>query len=350
MSVEKTLENSAWAAFLESIDKSWPLAKWADVGVVVGCSGGADSVALLRALEELRRVKAPMSQGFLVAAHYNHGLRGSEGHGDAKFTENLANQLQIDFEAAIGNGDQYDESGLRDERYDFLFKVAAKTGARYITVAHSLDDDVETVLHNLMRGTGPIGISGISHTRVAGVSDQTRDFVLVRPMLSVRRQTIRNALSEINQPWREDSSNQKNKYRRNWIRNKLIPLMESEYPNAMEAMGRAVSLQKQWREFMESKANDWLEDHVINHAPLTFKRPASESDDAVITLALQMSWTQCGWPTHEMNEQHWRRLTKSCRETSDSRYSLPGDLDVHATYQAVTIRRSDRERKNLSAK
>ncbi|NND95706.1 MAG: tRNA lysidine(34) synthetase TilS [Pirellulaceae bacterium] len=357
---------SAWASLCQQVSKAWPIDRWRHVGVVVGCSGGADSVGLLRALHRLSQNpqdahtdrrdpsnpvtrnatqttiglrNAGTSRGFLVVAHYNHGLRGDESDGDESFVDQLARGLGLRVVLHRGDGSASDEASLRSERQEFLNTVAREHGCRYVAVAHSMDDNVETVLHHLMRGTGPSGLAGMPVTRPAGNTPHDSDFVLVRPLLNVRRQAIRAAMQEINQTWREDSSNTQLHYRRNWIRKEVIPIIEKRFPNATDAMGRAIELQADWRRTIDSLADQWIQSHVTDH-PLSIKR-SDPSDQAIVIAALQILWRQAGWARTHMNREHWIRVATTINSQNDQRYSLPGDIDVIAVENVVSLTQRD---------
>ena len=253
----------SWSKLLDLMSTNWATQRWRDVGVVIGCSGGADSVALLRLMAELRTHGDHPPRGFVIAAHYNHALRGSESDDDQKFVQTLAEQLGLRFQTTRTQSKETSEAALRSMRMQFLTDTAHASGARYIAVAHSADDNAETVLHHLLRGTGPAGLTGINHTRSIGT-----DLVLYRPLITASRHEIRTALNEVEQAWREDSSNQQLHYQRNWIRHKLIPTIEHRYPHAVDAINRAVSGQREWRSLVDQLARTWLDDHQIANLSL----------------------------------------------------------------------------------
>ena len=176
---DSSRNGATWEHLLTRIAAAWPPRRWRDVGVVVGCSGGADSVGLLIALNQLRQSEAegqPPPRGFLIAAHFNHGLRGDESDGDELFVRDLAAQFKIRSATEHTTETNRDEASMRQERLRFLQQTADAAGARYIVLGHTADDNVETVLHQLMRGTGPAGLAGIGSPRSVG-----QDLVLVRP-------------------------------------------------------------------------------------------------------------------------------------------------------------------------
>ncbi|MEM6472595.1 MAG: tRNA lysidine(34) synthetase TilS, partial [Planctomycetota bacterium] len=232
-----TQRHPSWLQLKQQLEASWPSKNRRSVGVVVGCSGGADSIALLRCLAEIRNQVG--GEGFLVAAHFNHRLRGEASDGDERFVSDAASVLNVSFvsESNQSGGGAFDEATLRNQRYAFFRNTLQRTGARYLALAHSADDNVETVLHHFMRGTGPAGLTGMSAFREFGPGDES-DFIIARPLLRCRRELIRAALREREQSWREDASNTDDRYSRNWIRRQLLPLIESRYPVAIESITR----------------------------------------------------------------------------------------------------------------
>ncbi len=307
--------------FDSALSAAWPCDRWRDVGVVVGVSGGADSVALLCGLVRIAEAH-PSSAGFLVAAHYNHGLRGEASDGDQKFVTELADRLGIRFVTERAGQLKTDEDSLRNARRDFLVRTAKLEGCRYIALAHSADDNVETVLHNLMRGTGPAGLAGISPHRDIG-----EDWVLVRPLIGIDRATIRSSLRATGQTWREDESNSNTDYQRNWIRAELIPLMQTRYPSVTAAIGRAAEGQRDWRELIERAAESWLYHHLVAGSAVAI-RVDPITDRSVVIAGLQALWDRSGWPRREMTKSHWQRVAATIGGDADERYSMPGKIDV----------------------
>ena len=325
-------ESPNWQEILEHLSLAWTPALWSDLGVVVGCSGGADSVALLRALVALRQQQR-CPRGFLVVTHFNHGLRGVESDLDERFVRELAEQFQLRFHCRRGSGQVRDEATLRDQRMQFLLATAKRFGARYVAVAHTADDNVETVLHRLMRGTGPQGISGIAPARSLG-----EDFVLIRPLLATRRGQLRLGLREIQQSWQEDSSNFNTDYRRNWIRLELIPRIESEYPEAVAAVARAIEGQRQWRDTIDRFAAYWLAEHLVTFDEVILSRD-TDADPSIVIAALQSLWSQKNWPKQGMARLQWTRLATTLRGSDRERYWLPAAIEVVAETDRVSIQR-----------
>ena len=195
--------------------------------VIVGLSGGADSVALLHLLTRL---------GYpCVAAHCNFHLRADESDADADFAQQTAEALglpfrRIDFDTA-DYARQHGvsiEMAARTLRYEWFDTLRRELGAEAIAVAHHRDDNVETVLLNLIRGTGLSGLCGM----------RPRNGHIVRPLLSVDRHQIVRWLVDRHLPFRTDSSNASDVYRRNFVRLRLLPLMEQLNPSVRDAILR----------------------------------------------------------------------------------------------------------------
>jgi tRNA(Ile)-lysidine synthase len=178
---------------LETIDRHSMIRPGDRVGV--GVSGGADSVALLRLLADLRR---KLGIGIFVL-HFHHQLRGADADEDERFVKDLAKDLQLDFvndRADVAGEARRNALNLEDAarrlRYQFFASVAAARGLNRVAVAHTADDQAETVLAHLLRGTGLTGLAGIYP--VAGL--------IVRPLLETRRDELRDYLSGLGQSWR----------------------------------------------------------------------------------------------------------------------------------------------------
>ncbi|MBQ2123651.1 MAG: tRNA lysidine(34) synthetase TilS [Bacteroidaceae bacterium] len=187
---------------------------------IVGFSGGADSVALLLGLLEAGQK--------VEAVHCNFHLRDAESDADEAFVRELCAQLGValhcvDFDT-VGYARRHKvsiEMAARELRYDYFERVRLERGAATIAVAHHRDDNVETVLLNLVRGSGLRGLCGM----------RPRNGYVVRPMLNIPRMEVERYLAERNQPYRTDSTNVDTRYRRNKVRHELLPLLRQLNPN-----------------------------------------------------------------------------------------------------------------------
>lgn len=330
------MHSSLWAQLKLDVVGQWPLQRWSNVNVIVGCSGGADSVALLRALQEIRSAEAS-SRGSLIVAHFNHRTRGEASHQDQSFVEHLSRSLGCPIVAERASSTSADEASMRAARLDFLERTGKRHGARYVAVAHTADDNVETVLHHLFRGSGPGGLCGIPAFREFG-----SDLVLARPMLWQRRRLIRDALRSIGQDWVEDRSNLDDRYRRNWIRNRLLPQIESAYPHASEAIVRTVRSQTSWLGVIERLADEWRDKFLCVQPNRLVIRGRGSHESPVAIFALQSAWDLQGWARGAMNAVHWEKIVSTLNAHQPERYTLPHDLQVDAVDDQVVIARASR--------
>jgi tRNA(Ile)-lysidine synthase len=192
--------------------------------ILAAVSGGADSMCLLTALMELTRTR----DFSLAVVHYNHRLRGGASDEDARFVERFCREQGI--RCFVGAGDVAGyalqnglgtEEAAREMRYDYFFSVAEEQGAEKIATAHTADDNAETILMNLTRGTGLRGLCGIPPTRGK----------LIRPLLAVTRAEVENALQAQSVPYTEDATNAETIYTRNKIRHQVMPVLKEINPN-----------------------------------------------------------------------------------------------------------------------
>lgn len=213
--------------------------------VAVAVSGGADSVALLRLLEELRDNLGVT----LCVAHFNHQLRGKDSDADEEFVEALAHQRGIEFVAGRENVAAAAklhgwnlEDAARRLRYGFFAKLTAKGDVTRVATAHTADDQAETVLARLIRGTGLSGLTAIYPVRDA----------IIRPLLEVRRKDLRAYLSSIGQEWREDASNADTRRLRARVREQLLPQMEDKFSSAVvDTLGGLAALARDDERFWQ---------------------------------------------------------------------------------------------------
>jgi len=217
--------------------------------LLVAVSGGADSVALLLALHEL----APSWKLKLTVAHLDHRIRGAAARKDARFVKQLARRLHlpcvaaaVDVPALAAQTGVSIEMAARTQRYQFFENVARKTGAKIVATAHTADDQAETLLLRLARGTSPQGLAGIPPR-------QTRNnLTVIRPLLAATRADILAFLKSRKACWREDASNADPAYLRNRVRHEILPLLEKRLNPAMRR--HLAQWAGQWRE-----ENEWIE-------------------------------------------------------------------------------------------
>ncbi len=196
----------------------------------VAVSGGADSVALLRLLLELRAELGLV----LSLAHFNHKIRGEASDGDERFVAELARTHDLQLHLSSGDVPTHAsrnklslETAARDLRYSFFSQLISSGAVSKIMTAHILDDQAETVLMRIVRGTGTTGLAGI-YPRLSVVAGE-----IIRPLLGIRRCEIEEYLRGLAQQWHEDATNLDLKHARNKVRHVLLPLLESEFNPAV---------------------------------------------------------------------------------------------------------------------
>ncbi len=196
--------------------------------VLVGFSGGADSVCLLHFLHYLSQEK----HFRLAAVHINHGLRGTAAAADARFCKNFCKEQNIDFflekvdvKKLAREKKLSPEHAARKARYQAFSKVARKWGATQLALGHHLDDQAETVLLNLLRGTKAKGLAGIPPRRPL-----CKGVEIIRPLLCITRQEVEDYLKNNHLSHITDETNTDETFTRNWIRNTLLPLLETKQP------------------------------------------------------------------------------------------------------------------------
>ena len=207
--------------------------------LVVGVSGGPDSVCLLHLLWSLRQDLHTS----LHVAHLDHMLRGSESEMDAAYVKDMAGRLGLPVTVEQQDVDSYRaanrltlEEAARDVRYDFFDRVAAHAGANTVVVGHTLQDQSETILMRLLRGAGALGLQGMQPSMLRTSGD--RDLRIIRPLLEVSRKDIEKYNRAQGVVPREDSSNVSHTYLRNRVRNHLIPLLHEYNPRIEQALLR----------------------------------------------------------------------------------------------------------------
>lgn len=206
--------------------------------VLIGVSGGADSLALLFSLYAL----APVHGWRLGIAHVNHGLRGRQADAEQRFVASLASRMKLPYYSKKADvrarrqsaGVCLEEAG-RIERYAFFNQVADAAGYDKIAVGHQKNDTAEQILMNLLRGTGPAGLGGIAPAPGR----------VIRPLIHSSRGQIEQFLRELHIPWCSDPSNRNERYTRNRIRNRLLPELAGYNPEIIETLNRLAEVMRE---------------------------------------------------------------------------------------------------------
>jgi tRNA(Ile)-lysidine synthase len=331
--------------FERRLAQAWAAECWRDVTTVVGVSGGPDSVALVCGLVAIDRRAPGQPRGKIVAAHFNHQLRGEEAAADEAFVVELCGRLGIACEqgkaGAIAAKSGVEEAA-RHSRYAFLTDLAQRVGARYVATAHTADDLAETVLHHIVRGTGIPGLAGIASARelTAGIS-------LRRPMLGIRRAEVMGYLDTIGQSYRRDAMNADPAFTRARIRHELLPQLSEQYnPNVVEALCRLGKLAGEAGALIAERVSPVVESVV----KLPESRPQCVEIDArrlarepryVVREVLQAAWRARKWPLQAMGYDEWDRLAELVTGApgGPSKICFPGEIVAECAAGKLTLER-----------
>lgn len=314
----------------ESLQTNWSVERWRDTKVLVGVSGGPDSMALLHALHALG------DPARLQVGHFNHGWRGKESDADQEFVADWCSTRRIPYHSETlppaPGSPQQDEAFAREQRYRFLGSTAERIGARYLALGHTRDDQVETILHRILRGTGLRGLAGIPPFRV-----YSEAVTIVRPLLQVPRSCVLDYLASVQQPFRTDTSNLEIAYTRNQIRHELLPNLAQHFnPRVDDALLRLSDQASEAQTWITHYADAWLAPGVTPISMQRFELDLSRVDtvpwngtEFIMREALISLWRKHHWPLQLMTAEHWKGLTSWLLHTSPPiRRELPGSVSV----------------------
>lgn len=312
--------------------------------VVAAVSGGPDSVALLQVLIRL----APEYDLTLTAAHLNHGLRGSESDAEEQLVRRLSEEKgipcavkRVDL-SAIRKGERRKRSLEdigREERYQFFTELAAEAGATRIALGHHRGDQAETVLMNLIRGSGLEGLKGIL---------PVRDGCIIRPLIEVGREEILDFLRTERLPFLEDSSNSQDLFLRNRIRHELIPMLQDRYnPQIIHSLNRLAGIARREDDCLQSAVSRILEKRRIASSAEGEKMEIDISEIQDLHEALQYRLIKVLLesrisPHFRISFKHIQSVMDLCREgKTDGLLILPGNVVVRREYGKLTFSSSD---------
>ena len=297
---------------------------------VVAVSGGSDSVGLLRALHKL----APELGMRLSVAHLDHGARGEAARADAAFVQALANSLGLPLDVGHWRPTRagHFEADARRARYSWLLQVALARGASAVAVGHSRDDQAETILHRIIRGTGLRGLAGMPARRVLS---REPPVMLVRPLLSVSRQQIRKSLGSPGEAFRDDASNADQGRTRARIRHDLLPRLAREYnPRVADAIVRLGMLASASERAIERHLGDLERDvtRSLSDDQIELRRDRLLRSPIFLRAeVLRRVWRQAGWPEAGMSAKRWRRLALLAKSRAITRRAIVGGIELTTT-------------------
>jgi tRNA(Ile)-lysidine synthase len=325
--------------------------------IVIGVSGGADSVCLLHVLAEYRKRLGIK----LHVAHLNHLLRGTESEADAKYVSSLADSLGIPIAIDEQDVAAYRivrncsiEEAARELRYAFLGRVAKEIGANRIAIGHTRDDHVETILMHILRGTGINGLCGLarcspmaydeqassSSTKKANATQgQRSDFLIIRPLLDITREETASYCHEYQLDPRVDSSNLSLSFFRNRLRLQLLPLLRQYNPSLDQALLRLADIAKEDNVFIEQQASE-LWDEVVRQENKTIyldKKQLASLPIALQRQLLRAAVTKLAGDARDIEAGHIEAARNLINKPVGKRISLPHGFICQRGYNEIVV-------------
>jgi len=310
--------------------------------LIIAVSGGPDSMALLLLLSELRK---PLGLNLHVA-HLDHGLRGRESQEDAQFVEEMAASMSIPVTLGQEDVESYRtahslslEEAAREVRYSFLSKVAAAQQADTVVLGHTADDQAETILMHLLRGSGLTGLTGMSSLAHWPSSHNEQSLSLVRPLLAIKRwETVSYCLWKKITP-KEDSTNLYHKFTRNRLRLDLIPRLESYNPRFQESLLRL------------SRSASQDQAYILEEAIQARNKLASDSGDGItierkqfIALAetlkrhlLRLVYEEIKGSSHGLEHRHLEAMVRLAMTSTGKDIDLPNGLVYSVRHEFIRL-------------
>ncbi len=321
--------------------------------IVVAVSGGPDSVALMTGLQEV----CSSTRWQLIAAHVNHQLRESSVLDETfvrKFCQDSKIELhveRVDVRRVKEQQGEGVEMAARTVRYDYLQRLAMKYKASYIATGHTADDQVETILHRILRGTGLRGLSGIPDKRALDPGCE-----LIRPMLRITRDEVIRFLEKKSQNFMTDHTNHQFEYTRNRIRHDLLPKLRSEYnPQIARSLLNLASQSESAFKTLEIQARHILENAIKARTTTSCMMDTDilrDQSSYLLNTCFQLLWERQFWPQRDMGFEQWQRLSRLARYRPSgeepSAISLPGEIDARRKGSFLVIR-SDNKRARRKA-
>jgi tRNA(Ile)-lysidine synthase len=310
--------------------------------LIVAVSGGTDSLALLLLLTELRE---PLGMSLHVA-HMDHGLRGQESREDAQFVEEAAHQLDLPATLEQADVESYRvshrlslEEAAREVRYSFLSRIAATQGADAVVLGHTANDQAETILMHLLRGSGLAGLTGMFSVAYWPSSNNSLRVTLMRPLLEVtREETKAYCLWKGIMP-RDDSSNLSLQFTRNRMRSDILPLLRSYNPRFQEALlrlGHAATqdqayIMEETAQARERLAVDLVGGITIDRGGFTALPPTLKRH------LLQLIYREIRGSSHGLEHPHLEGMIRLSQGSTGKEINLPDGLVFSVAHDSLTL-------------
>ena len=311
--------------------------------ILIGLSGGMDSVALLHSLLALKKDYVLD----IVIAHLDHKFRGKESKEDRIFCEDLAKKLnleivseEIDVPKAAKEKGISPEEAARFERYDFFKRQCKIKNIKHIVVAHNKDDQAETVLMRIIRGSGMAGLGAMNPVK------DMKGFIILRPLIEISRSEIEDFIKENKLKFRHDSSNDQVIFTRNRVRRELMPYLEKNFnPNIKETLANMADNLRGENEFLEKFSNRKFKSvSKINNGTVSIDiKRFKKQPEAVRKRILRSALRHVKGDLRRFTYQHWKEMEDLIGSRPvNSRVDLPLGVNVTKGKKLIFIDASDK--------
>ena len=307
--------------------------------VVVGVSGGPDSICLL---EVLHRLKSQLEIE-LAVAHINHMLRGEEANEDEKYVNNFCLERGIEVYSKRININEFakkqkmsTETAGREARYQFFKEVMKKTNSNKIATAHNANDQAETILMRVMRGTGLEGLTGIP---------VKRDSIYIRPILFLQREEIEWYCEKNNLNPRIDKSNMERDYSRNKIRLDIIPYMKENFnSDVVKVINRMANTLKEDNELIESVIDEYFFKYCkVEKSYIIIRSDIADCKSVIINRVIRKATSIISGSAYNIEAKHIVGVKKLFQLGTNKRVDLPNGLYAENVYGDIYIRKVESE-------
>lgn len=305
--------------------------------VLVALSGGPDSVCLLHILYELKELLNIK----IGAAHVNHMLRGEDALKDENYSSELCEKLNIDFYSQKVDINKISreknishEMAGREERYKFFNFIKDTYNYSKIAVAHNSNDQAETIIMNMMRGSGLEGLCGIRNIRSGGI---------IRPILCLSRDEIENYCKDNNLNPRIDKTNLENIYSRNRIRLDILPYMKENFNrDIIETINRMSSLLQIDNDFIEKQCDNYYKKYCLNKKDyMTISKKAFILDKAVLTRLIKRAFVEFTGKYNNFEMKHIYEVIDLSRNTTNKKVFLPNEIIAENIYGDILLKNKE---------
>lgn len=292
--------------------------------IVLGVSGGPDSIAMLNILNDIKNDKNLHMNFDIIVAHVNHMIR-EEAIDDQRFVENFCKKIGVSFYAKsidvqkIANNKKIgtEEAG-RNARYEFFDEILEKENANKIAIAHNKNDKIETIIMNMLRGSGIAGLKGI---------EPIKNNKYIRPLIECERFEIEEYCAKNGIEPRIDKTNFENVYTRNKVRNIVIPFIKQEFnPNIIQTMDRLSDLVKEEDEYLEklveTKYNDYVEQEDKGQIIMNLK-DFNKEEKVIKSRLLLYTISRLLGTTKGIEKIHIEDIIKLCEKNIGNKYLTP---------------------------